>query len=206
VIPKSFWLRLCRARLSAARLPSAFGPKSERRRTAGLAAGRPGRFIPRFMKKFWLTFLPLLLAAAFLTSCTNGFRLSNIRVTVTDFRPLSATLLETRAAMTIRYVNENVTSFAIAGSRHKLYLNGTYVGRAVTDEPIGLQRLNTTTQTVTVNLENLKLLQQLQTLPNSSMVTYRLESDIFVSVADDTEKVKSTSSGQLDLAPFLNLK
>lgn len=156
------------------------------------------------MKLIWPKLLPFCLSLLLLAGCATDLHLSGISVNVTDFRPVSATLLETQAALTIRYTNENVTPIAVSGSTHKLYLNGTYVGKGVSKEAVGLPSLNTATQTVTIYLENLAMIQKVQALAQSSSTTftYRLESSLFVEAGEAHDSTKIVSSGQLDLSAF----
>jgi len=157
------------------------------------------------MKSIWLKLLPFCLGFLVLCGCATNLHLSGISVTATDFRPTSASLLETQAALTLRYTNENVLPIAFSGSTHKLYLNGSYVGKAVSKEPLGLPSLNTGTQTVTVFLENLAMIQNVQKLAQNqtSVFTYRLESVLFVEAGEAHDTVKVTSTGQLDLSAFV---
>ncbi|PTY06422.1 hypothetical protein DB347_13430 [Opitutaceae bacterium EW11] len=155
------------------------------------------------MKFLWAKLLPLLIGVVVLSSCSTDFKLSGISISITDFRPKNATLLETEAAMTLRYMNENVVPIAVSGSTHKLYLNGTYVGKSVSKEAVGLPSLNTATQTVPVYMENLALVQKLLTLSEgTTAISYRLESELFVLVGEEHDSVKIVSSGQLDLSGF----
>jgi LEA14-like dessication related protein len=156
------------------------------------------------MKLTWVRYVAVLIGLVFVAGCSSNFRLSGFSVTVIDIRPINATLLETQASMTLRYTNENVIPVAISGSSHKLYLNGSYVGKAVSKEPVGLPSLNTVTQTVTVYLENLSLIQRLQAMAqgNNQVISYRLESQLYVEAGEDHDTTKTSSTGQLDLSAF----
>lgn len=156
------------------------------------------------MKSIWLRLLPFCLGILLLGGCNTDLHLSGISVAVTDFRPISATLLETQAALTLRFTNENVVPIAISGSTHKLYLNGTYVGKSVSKDAVGLPSLNTATQTVTVFLENLAMIQKAQSYAQgaNTVFSYKLESVLFVEAGEARDSVKVVSSGQLDLSAF----
>ena len=93
--------------------------------------------------------------------CGNGFKLTGVTVSLVDFKPAASALLESSAVLTVRYSNENVIPIGVSGSTHKIYLNGTYIGKAMSQEPIGLAALSSITQDVTVRFENLALIQQL---------------------------------------------
>lgn len=160
------------------------------------------------MKSIWLKLLPFCLGVLLFGGCSTNLHLSGISITATDFRPTNATLLETQAALTLRYTNENVVPIAFSGSTHKLYLNDTYVGKSVSKEAVGLPSLNTATQTVTVFLENLAMIQKVQSLAQSQTSTfgYRLESVLFVEAGEAHDTVKIVSTGQLDLSAFVPKK
>jgi LEA14-like dessication related protein len=126
-------------------------------------------------------------------------KLGEISVTVVDLRPVGSTLLESQAVLTLRFVNENVMPFGFAGTSHKLHLNGSYVGQAVSNEPFGMQPLSTTTREVTLMLENLALVQQVLAMRGQGTVSYRLDSIIFTKEGDDTLKLPTKTQGTLDL-------
>ena len=132
--------------------------------------------------------------------CNSSSKLGGVRVNVIDLVPTDASLLETRAQMTLRYINENVFPLAINGSVHKLYLNGDYVGKTVSDQAVGLPRLSTATQTVTLLLENLAMVKKLQELTKTSSISYRLDSKVYLLVGEDTMTISSSSMGELDLS------
>jgi hypothetical protein len=79
-------------------------------------------------------------------------------------------LLETSAELMLRYTNETIEPLALAGSAHRLYLNGSYVGLAVSNESMSIPQLGTATQTVTIHLENLALVRKLRQLPSDRMI------------------------------------
>ena len=156
------------------------------------------------MKSIWPKLLSFCLGISLLCGCTTDLRLSGISVSAIDFRPTSATLLETQATLTLRYTNENVVPIALSGSTHKLHLNGTYVGKSVSKEPVGMPSLNTTTQSVTIFLENLAMIQKAQALAQNQTAAfnYRLESVLYVQAGEARDSVKVVSNGQLDLSAF----
>lgn len=148
----------------------------------------------------------LLVACSFvLAGCQSaGSKLGEIGVSLVDIKPVGATVFESRAVLTLRFVNENVVPFGISGTAHKVYLNGSYIGKAVNNEPIGLQPLTTTTRDVTVLLENTALLKELMGLGRSSTVSYRLENTIFTLDGDDKVQIRSETKGSVDLQAITN--
>lgn len=131
--------------------------------------------------------------------CNHGGVPGALSVAVIDIKPLDATLLETRATLTLRYTNEGINAFGLSGSKHKVYLNGKYVGTAVSDRPLGIAPLQTTTQDVTINFENLALARELLSAGQSQKISYRLESVLFQTIDDDKYQNRVSSDGILDL-------
>ncbi len=146
----------------------------------------------------FLAFLALGLAALF-AGCSSATRPDSINVTVADLKAANSTVFETQLIVTLRYTSESLNAFGFSGSSHKLYLNGSYVGKAVSNTPIGLPPLSTTTQDVTLILENASLVKQLIALQNEPVVRYRLESVLYTTAGEDEMKVKGTSEGTIDL-------
>jgi LEA14-like dessication related protein len=121
---------------------------------------------------------------------------------VVDFRPTEATLLESRGTLTLRFTNESIAPLGYSGSSHKLYLNGKYVGKGVSDRPFGIPPLDTVTQDVVLNLENVALVRQLMAVRESQTASYRLESVIFQTVYEENYQIKLQAEGSLDLRSF----
>lgn len=157
------------------------------------------------MKRFsccaWLGLV--LLGSA---GCATLSRPPVLSVSVTNVLPTQASLLETSAALTLRFVNEGVEPLNLAGGVHRLYLNGSYVGRAVTSERVNVPALSTVTQTVTIYLENLTLMRKVVEFSHTEAprIAYRLESRLHL--ADDRRfgGIATSTAGELDLSGFMN--
>jgi len=156
------------------------------------------------MKSAWPKFVCFAMGLLFLAGCATDLRISGVTITITDIRPLNATVFETQAAVTLRYINESVVPIAISKSSHKLYLNGSYVGKAVSSEAVGMPSMKTATQTVTMFIENLALLQKVQSMAqnSASTISYEIQSTLYVEAGEAYDNVKLKSSGQLDLSAF----
>lgn len=146
-------------------------------------------------------FFSLLLAMVVLgmAGCSHRVRPGGVTVSLVDFRPTEAALLESRGTLTLRYTNENISALGFRGSRHKLYLNGKFVGTAVSDQPFGIPPMNTVTQDVTVNFENLALIRQLVDVGESQTVAYRLDSVLLQTIYDEKYEIKTGTEGVIDL-------
>lgn len=143
----------------------------------------------------------LILAASVLlfSGCSGPDFRGSMSVSLVDFRPTEAALLESRGTLTLRFTNESIAPLGYSGSSHKLYLNGKYVGKGVSDQPFGIPPLNTVTQDVTISLENIALVRQLVSVRDSQTASYRLESVFFQTVYEDDYRIKVESTGSLDL-------
>ena len=146
---------------------------------------------------------PLLLIFAFVSllvaGCSHGGRPGGVTVSIVDFRPTDASLMESRGTRTLRETNENISPLGFSGSRHKLYLNGSYVGTAVNHQPFGVPPLDTITQEVTIQFENTALVRQLVSMRDSQTAAYRLESVLFQTIYEEKYEIKTESEGSLDL-------
>lgn len=153
----------------------------------------------RLMRIPSLLFCAVALLGLLMNGCSSHGPVGGINVSVVDFRPIDASLLESNAKLTLRYTNENIAPLGFSGSHHKLYLNGSYVGTAVNDKPFGLPPLSSETQDVTIHLENLSLIKQLVAVRDRQSIAYRLDSVLFQTIGDEKSQVKTSFQGALDL-------
>jgi LEA14-like dessication related protein len=141
-----------------------------------------------------------------LAGCATAPRLGGVSVSLVSIRPVEAALLETTAELTLRLTNESPRPLALGGSAHRLYVNGTYVGRAMTSQAITIPPLGTTTQVVTAHLENLALMRKVQELGNATSVDYRIDSQLHLAAETGGGVVGATASGQLDLGGLMGTR
>jgi hypothetical protein len=137
------------------------------------------------------------------TGCATLSPEAGVAVSLVSIRPLQASLFETSAELTLRFTNESTRALALTGSTHRLYLNGTYIGRAVTNERLAIPQLGTMTQTITAHLENLALMKKAQELGNVVAVDYRIDSRLHAADEQGGGTLSATSTGQLDLSGFM---
>lgn len=153
------------------------------------------------MERTFFAWARLFVAALMLGGCATLPREGGVDVSLVSVVPQQSSLFETSARLTLRFVNENARPLELAGSTHRLYLNGTYVGRAVTNERLTIPQLGTMTQTMDAHLENLVLMRKAQELGNTSTVEYRIESRLLP--VSDERAIGATATGQLDLSGFV---
>jgi len=152
---------------------------------------------PHIVSLFACTFLAFSL---FLTGCGSGGKLGGVSVTVMGLRSAQPGLQESQAVLTVRYVNENVVPVGLSSTRHKLYLNGTYVGQAVSSEAVGLPQLSTVTKDVTVALNNASMIGLLRGMAANPQAGYKLESVLYVIAGEEKLEIKTQNSGAIDLS------
>ena len=141
-------------------------------------------------------------AAAWIVLCAGCATLSrdaHVNVSLVDLIPKQASVFETTAALTVRVINESPEPLALKGATHRLYLNGSYVGRAVSNEPLVVPRLGTATQTVTIYLENLALFRQAAELGKAARIRYELDSQLHLGESR-WSNLRTRSSGEIDLS------
>jgi LEA14-like dessication related protein len=144
---------------------------------------------------------PFLAAVTLLAGCATFAPPPPLGTSVINLRPLTSTLLETSLEATLRLTNEGMQPLALAGSTHKLYVNDSYVGRAVSNERMTVPALGTITPAITVYLENLALVRKAAEFSQApGKLAYRLESRFHPAEDSRFGDIKTTASGELDLA------
>ena len=109
--------------------------------------------------------------ALLLAGCQTRSSIGEISVTVVDFQPTGSSLAEARAIMALRFINENLAPVAFTSSTHKLYLNGTYVGKVLNNQAVGIPAANTSTVDVSVFFGNPGLVRQLAVVTATLLAT-----------------------------------
>ena len=149
------------------------------------------------MKSLWLKVLPLLICLLLAAGCGSAVKLSNVLVDIIEYHPTTS---DTQAKLTLRFTNENVFPIAIAGTTSKLYLNGTYVGKIESSDPVGMPQLSATNRNVVLTIENTALIQQLRSTASTPSISYRLESTMRMQASEEKMKIRNVSNGQINAA------
>lgn len=145
------------------------------------------------LRLFWLG----LFVAVFLSGCATAPQ-PNVEVSVINLQFANATLLESQLTVDVRISNSGPTPIAIDGGAHKLYLNGHYVGQGLTDQKTTVPRLGSATQTVQLNLQNLRFAPLLRELAAKQIFSYKLESAIYLE--NKIRPLKTETEGTLDIS------
>jgi len=145
-------------------------------------------------------FLTLTLTLLAFTGCQTNFRLSAITVSLVELRPAAAASAGNQVVLKLHFSSANVLAVAVEDTTHKLYLNGTYVGRSVNPKAIGLPALGSVDQEVTLQLENRAVVTQILQAADRRPVAYSLESRLNIQVEDAYEYYNTTQKGTVDLS------
>src|SRR3954465_8700658 len=115
------------------------------------------------MKSLWSKLCPILFCWVLLqTGCASNSGLNGVNITLTELRPTAGSSAGTEATMALTFVNENVIPIAVSGGTYTLYLNGTSVGKTVSNAAVGLPQQSTANLNVKIPLTNAALVKQLQ--------------------------------------------
>jgi LEA14-like dessication related protein len=133
--------------------------------------------------------------------CGCGSSAPGPSVDLVSVRFEDATALETTATFTLRLSNENPAPVQINGAVHKIYVNGLYLGKGLSDQTVEVPRLGTITNDVTVYINNLKLATRFKSIIETKAFEYRIASVFHGSSRFD--RSRSESSGKLELKDFL---
>lgn len=143
--------------------------------------------------------MTLLFATGLLLLC-GCHRPIGPSVNLVSVRFQKATTLETTAIFNIRLSNDAPEARQFTGSAHKIYLNGLYVGKGLSDQTIEVPRLGTVTQEITVHLSNLALVTRIKSVIEAKRFDYRIQSVFYGKGWLD--RMSSETEGKLDLKDF----
>ena len=147
--------------------------------------------------KLTSSFLVLLLGAAvFVAGCRTPPRVSDVVISVTGFRPATGDQPRNHAIMTLNASNEGVNAIAFSSATHALYLNGSYVGKAVSNVALGLPATASQSCDVTLVVENPDVVRQALAGP---LAAYRLKSVLEYNEGEDKYQINGGGEGHVDV-------
>jgi len=126
-----------------------------------------------------MKYLTYALALALLTSCSAQGNIKKPDIAINNVRLENITLFQTSAVFDVQIDNENPFPLEISGGVHKVYLNGTYIGKGLDKEGFKVPRLGSTQHSILVRFKNLKLLTDMQNLVEKQELNYRIESELY---------------------------
>ncbi len=145
------------------------------------------------------------LSVVFLSGCAHHADDSALEVTLVNVKPAAGGGVgESALDCEIRLQNGSPDSLSVEGGRHRIYLNGIYVGQGLNNQTVEVPRLGTTTQHVTVYLSTFRMAGSLFKIYEEHRAEYRLESTIYARVNGHSRSISATRSGTVDshaLAP-----
>ena len=142
------------------------------------------------MKKPVALSLLLALAASLLAGCGNLTpAFAGLNATLTQIERDSAG----RVQATIRFGNPNLAAYNVGKTVHRVYFEGSEVGRIELDRPFGIPPQRVILQTGELKVENQAALDQATA---SGSANYRLDTTMtFQLMGDNREVIKSSASG-----------
>jgi len=138
-----------------------------------------------------LLLLPVLLAAVSCTPRQADLHLADLRFG--EMRPF-----ETELVIEVRLENEDARPLEIQGASYRLYLNGVYVGKGMSDERITIPPFGSAVHAATLQLSHLALLPTIQRLLESDDFSYRIEGRLYRGGLFG--ELRAVESGRFDLS------
>ena len=175
---------------------SAHFPNSPGRTTH--SSPRHDRRLPAFLGTAALC----LLLAWLPTGCATFQHDSDIDVTIASLHFAEATVLETTAVFTLRLQNESPSAIKLDGGVHKIYLDGIFIGKGLSGDPIEIPRFGAVTQPVKVYLRNLTMASRIKTIVEARKVDYRVDSVLHGAPGNPWSRVRISHEGTFDLRDF----
>jgi len=156
--------------------------------------------VKRFRSGFWL----ITTVAALNSGCVTPPDPESFDVTLVNLAGGNATIWETEAVVTVRLQNATPNDITVTGARHKIYLNGTYVGQGLSSESVTVPRLGTTTQDIAVHLKNFTVVRKLIGMQETRVAAYKVQSTIYgSSVGGFSRSFRAMKEGSVSLDQLL---
>lgn len=133
--------------------------------------------------------------------CTTTPEEPALEASLVNLRFTSATVFETVAEVEVRLENVSPDEVQVTGAAHRLTVNGINLGRGLSPDRLAVPRLAGVTQPVAFHLRNFSLARGLQELVQSRMLSYELDSTLYLagSGGRGSRTVRLRKSGELDL-------
>ncbi len=138
-------------------------------------------------------------ACVLLTGCTSvPPQVSTVTVTLVGFRPADNVDVRDHAIMTLKVSTEDVHSEGFTSSVHKLYFNGSYVGKSENPNPIGLPAQGDVTIDVPLTIEDPITVRR--AIAVSDQALFKLESELRYLEGESLKRFKTHSEGKIPLS------
>ena len=128
-----------------------------------------------------------------------------IDVSLVNMSPGDSTILESTLVFTLRYQNSMPEPVTITGSSHKVFIEGTYVGEALSHDEVAVPQFGSSTQEAVAHLQNYALAMTLvTTVTKQPTVHYEIRSTIYAKRGSLNLKFSQTKSDTLNLSELEN--
>lgn len=146
---------------------------------------------------------PLLIAlvAGTFAGCTTTLP-NEPALSLVDLRIGKLTLLESDATVTLRIDNENPVPIPVQGAGVELDLDGSSVGRGVTNQAFEIPAFSSTTQAVPIHLDNLSAVRKIAAAVQNKRVAYRVKANLYTAPESKLGKLRLSHEGDLDAKTF----
>lgn len=143
-----------------------------------------------------------LCLSVMLSACATQRTAKSVDVSLVNVQFENATVLETTARFTVRLQNASPEPFLMEGGEHKIYINGHYIGKGLSNASVVVPRLSSVTQPVEVYLRNLSMAARLKPIIESKSMDYKIKSTLYVRMNDHARTLNVANEGRLDLRDF----
>ncbi len=89
------------------------------------------------------------------------------------------TIFETSATVEVRIDNPNPYPLTLHGGVHRLYVNDVYLGRGFDRSNVTIDKLSSVSRPVSVRINNMSLISQMQDIVLKPELSYRIESVLY---------------------------
>jgi LEA14-like dessication related protein len=153
-----------------------------------------------------LTRLTVLLALSMgllLSGCATAPDQELLDVKLVNLRFTQSRVLETDAVFTIRIENESPEALRITGGVHKFYIEGTLIGKGMSNETIEVPRLSSVTQEITVHLSNVNMARKIKPMIENRKVQSKADSLLYCEMGGQEQRIRVAHEGTLDVNEFV---
>jgi len=99
----------------------------------------------------------------------------------------------------VRLQNGSPEALTVEGGRHRVYLNGIYIGEGLSNETVEVPRLGTATQRLNVYLSTLRMAGSMVKIYEEHKADYRLESTLYTRHNGHAHSIKVVRTGTLNM-------
>jgi hypothetical protein len=153
------------------------------------------------MQRIFLRWSAAAALVVALGGCASAGLRARANVSLMSARPVASTVFESTVELTLRVTNPGDTPLMVSGGAHELSLNGTVVGRGVSNARVTVPAFTSVEVPATVYVENLVLLRKGRDLPKLAAVSYEIATRW--AGAEGASGFTSRATGTLDLRSLM---